>query len=103
MREYEDMDRKTYRVTCLKCKGSSVLHILNGTQVVYKDQMPIIAARLRGDMQWGFECSCGNDSRLAREEKPQIKALVQGGAHAVAKIAASLKTKDVNKFRMELV
>lgn len=97
------MDIKNYRVTCLACKGGSRLAIINGTQVNYKDHVPIIAARLRGDLKWGFECMCGNDSRLAIQEKGQVKELVQGGAHAIHKLAESLKIKDELKFTMEVI
>lgn len=68
---------------------------------MYKDHVPIISARLRPDGKWGFECQCGNDSRVAPEEKDDLPFLVQGGAHAIAKIAESLRPKNENKFRME--
>lgn len=97
------MEAKRYRITCLNCKDSSEVQIINGQNVIYIDQVPIIACRLRGDLKWGFECQCGNDSRLAKEELPQIKTLVQGGEHAIEKLARSLKVKDESKFSMEAV
>lgn len=93
-------DFKSYKITCLACKGVSRIKIVGAKEVMYVDQTPIIACRLRGDMKWGFECQCGNDSRLARSEKEDAGMLVQGGDHALQKLIKSLKVKDENKFKM---
>ena len=93
---------ENYTITCLKCKNSSHIRIVNDKDVMYVDHTPIISCRLRGDMKWGFECECGNDSRLALEEKDNAKVLVQGGEHALEKLIDSLKVKDEKKFRMVL-
>lgn len=96
------MKAQKYRITCLNCKGSSKIQIINDKDVIYVDHVPIIACRLRGDLQWGFECQCGNDSRLAKEELSQIDNLVvKGSREAIQKIADSLKVKDKLKFNME--
>lgn len=90
-----------YLVTCLKCKDEARIRILPGNQVMYIDHTPIIACRFRGDLKWGFECVCGNDSRLAREEKDDAPVLMQqGDSRALDKLVKSLNTKDENKFRM---
>lgn len=90
-------------ITCLNCKGQSRIKIINDTEVMYVDHTPIISCRLRGDMQWGFECICGNDSRLAREEREQAPMLLQHGSKdALDNLIASLKVKDKDKFVMEL-
>lgn len=78
-----------------------MIQIINDTQVMYIDHTPIIACRLRGDMKWGFECICGNDSRLAYEEKEQAPSLLlQGSKAELDKLIASLKIIDEKKFRM---
>lgn len=87
-------------VECLSCHGSSHIRIVNDHDVLYVDHSPIIACRLRGDMKWGFECQCGNDSRLAREEKNDAKILVKGGEHALKRLVKSLKIPDEDKFAM---
>lgn len=94
-------DVKDVVVRCLKCKKISRLKILNGNQIMYIDHMPIIACRFRPDGQWGFECVCGNDSRLAREEKKDIKMLVQGGEHVIKKILKTIDVQPEKKFKME--
>lgn len=98
------MEAKKYRVTCLNCKHSSLLNIVNEQQVIYIDHLPIISARLRGDLKWGWECICGNDSRLAREEAPQAEMLVAGSsAEIIKQVIGSLEYEDKSKFAMELV
>jgi len=94
-------EAKKYSVVCEKCKGSDELTITSDNAVFYKEHTPIIAARLRPDMNWGFECICGQDSRVAPEEKDQLNFLVKGGEHSIAQIAKSLTPKNELKFRME--
>lgn len=96
------MESKDYVITCLNCGGHSRLGILNDRDILYKDHTPIISGRLRPDMVWGWECICGQDSRVAPEEKDQLDVLVQGGAHSIKKIADSLKIRHSLKFKMEL-
>ena len=72
---------------------------------MYIDHTPIISCRFRGDLNWGFECMCGNDSRLAREEREDVDMLVQASDEdykqtIIEKLIASLKIKDAKKFRM---
>lgn len=93
---------KNFTITCKKCGKSSRLAIIDNKQVMYKDHQPIIAARLRPDMNWGFECICGNDSRVAPEEKDNLEVLVQGGEHSIARIAKTLARRNELRFEMEL-
>jgi hypothetical protein len=47
---------------------------------------------------------CGNDSRLARQEKDQAPMLMQQGSKfALEKLLKSLNKKDEDKFVMENV
>lgn len=94
------MGFKTYKVTCQACKGEDIIKITDSNQVFYTNHVPIIAARLRPDMNWGFECQCGNDSRLAPEEKDQIGFLVQAPKMTLAKMTRNLTTNNELKFRM---
>lgn len=92
-----------YKVTCQKCGGTDELSITPEKQVFYKEHTPIIAARYRPDLNWGFECTCGQDSRVAPQEKDQIGRLVRGGEHAIDAILKTLTPKNELKFRMELI
>lgn len=93
------------KVTCLKCKEFDVLDIDDSSHVVYgsekKFNTNFIAYRWRGDFKWGFQCVCGNDSRLSTSESGDFDKLVRGDKISLEKIAASLLIPDDKKFRME--
>jgi len=101
------MNKKRYQVTCLKCKQSDVLTIEESSHVIldFAKQMMtnILAGRWRRDLQWGFQCRCGNDNRLSAVEKDEFDTLVQGDPISVEKIAASLKIPDEKQFVMKVV
>lgn len=90
-----------YKITCLGCKQSAHLNILEG-QVVYVDHTPIVASRLRADMKWGFECLCGNDDRLCASEISQVESLVQGATHVKDRLIKSAKSKKP-RFNLEIL
>jgi hypothetical protein len=94
-------ESKKYLVTCEKCGGHDELTITQDRTVFYKEHTPIISARYRPDMNWGFECVCGQDSRVAPQEKNQLNKLVKGGEHSLEAIANSLTPKNELKFKME--
>lgn len=95
---------KSYKVTCEKCEGSDVLKITDNNQVFFTNHTPIIAARYRPDMNWGFECLCGQDSRIALEEKDSLQTIVKNASHkTIEDLAKSLMPKSELKFRMEQV
>lgn len=94
---------KTYEIKCIKCEGSSKLEIVDSKLVNYIDQTPIISSRKRGDLKWGFECICGNDSRLAVEELGN-RNLVKGSGQEVidAVIDNMWKSTDDNFIMTEI-
>lgn len=93
-----------YLVTCEKCGGSDELSITSDNKnVFYKEHTPIISARFRPDLNWGFECTCGQDSRVAPQEKDNLETLVRGGEHAIASIAKALTPKNELKFRIQKI
>lgn len=103
---------KMYEITCLKCKGSNKAFItevrpnefeinLNADHKRNPDNIHIISARYRGDMNFGWECICGNTSILAREEFPDIKNLViNDSEQAISHITSSLTKTDNKKFKV---
>lgn len=96
-----------YEVTCLGCGEKDVLTIDDiKHQVLLWAKMAatnFLSARFRGDKQWGFECKCGNDNRLARQEEKDMDKLVYGTPLSVKRIADSLKIPDKKQFRMVAV
>lgn len=93
----------TYTVTCEKCGGHDELKITDNKQVFYTEHTPIISARFRPDMQWGFECLCGQDSRIALEEKASLQTIVKNASDStIEALAKSLRPKSELMFKMEL-
>ncbi len=89
-----------YKVTCINCKITDEIVIHPNGMVEYKDNL-LMSARRRPDMKWGFECICGNDSRICKEEEGQISKIVKGSQDAIRALAESLKIKDEDKFLLE--
>lgn len=65
----------------------------------------IISARYRKDMQFGWECICGNTSIISAQEVNELddikKMMPMGAKSEIQRLAASLVTPDNKKFRME--
>lgn len=61
---------------------------------------PFLCFRWRTDSTWGFQCGCGNDSRLSRNEAGEFDKLVAGTPHGIQRVKESLKVKDELKFKM---
>lgn len=109
------MDTKSHRVTCLKCKGSNIARItpvgpnaymidLNKDHEENPKEIHIISGRFRTDLEFGWECMCGNDSRVARQEFQNIdKLVINGGESAIKKITDSLKITDQKKFKVTVL
>lgn len=93
-----------FKVTCLQCKESDNVLIIKG-QVQFEKMMAtnFLAARFRKDGQWGFECICGNDTRLCKEEADDFERLVYGTPMSLKKLKRALLKRTHETFRMEAV
>lgn len=97
---------KTFIVTCL-VGGETDRLVIDTQRHLVLDfgkgaNTPFLSVRWRGDLNWGFECICGNDSRLAIEEEKDFDKLVYGSRAKIQAITDSLKIADKNRFTMEL-
>lgn len=84
---------KTVHCESSKCKGRTIAHILDNGRVnavADKGKTYMRAYRHRLDGFMGFECWCGNDSRIAIQEKGHI------GAFAPDKTALQKVWEKVN-------
>jgi len=97
---------KRYKVTCLKCKKSDVAIIDENSKslIGFEKSMAtnFLSIRWRQDQSWGFECECGNDSRISKQEEKFMHQLVDPRTPKVGieAIKASLKIEDSKKFTM---
>lgn len=108
------MDKmESFKITCLNCGGSNKVKIsnykdnkiinLNDDHKRNPDKIFIISGRYRPDMEFGWECVCGQYSLVAPQERHDIVSLAgNGGKSALQKIKSSLKRPSEEKFRMEL-
>lgn len=93
----------TYKVTCLKC-GESDNILINDKSIINYEKgagTNLLSGRYRSDMEWGWECICGNDNRISKQEESFVEKLVQKGS--VEAIRATLKIDDKKQFNMRLI
>lgn len=94
----------TYLIQCKICKGKSKLKISPDQRVEYIDQIPIISSRYRKDMRWGFECLCGNDTRLCEMEFNEVdnQVPVKGSSKEVVyAVIDRLRSSNDDSFVMQ--
>lgn len=97
------MEAKNMLVTCNECRGQARIKIVDTDKVMYIDHTPIIACRFRPDLKWGFECTCGNDTRLAPEEAPNAYSLIASADPGlVDRIVSAVTAKPEAKFKLEI-
>lgn len=98
----KDIIMERYKVTCLKCKKEAFVRISDGHQIDYEGGMNtnLLAGRWRKSLDFGWECTCGNDNRLCKQEKDEMDNLVTGTPQQIAQIVKSLNIADNKQFNM---
>lgn len=93
---------QSYILTCLNCQQSDTITIDDDNKILFKrgESTNFLSGRYRQDMQWGFECKCGNDSRISKSEESYFDKLVSGAPMGIEAVRRSLKTDDSKKFAM---
>lgn len=90
-----------YKITCKKCRGTSKVKIIDDEHIQYIDTTPIISARKRKDLQWGFECLCGNDTRMCKQEFPEATNLLKGSSGSViTRVIDNMRQSNEDNFIM---
>ncbi|CAB4152010.1 hypothetical protein UFOVP585_47 [uncultured Caudovirales phage] len=91
---------KRYKVTCENCGKEDHIKVAEGNQVFFENHS-FLSARYRPAGEWGFECTCGQDSRLAYEEKDNVDFLVQGSSpQVIERIKEALQAGNEKYFKM---
>lgn len=88
-----------YKITCKNCKQSDVVHIENDTQILWGKNTYIISGRKRLDMQWGWQCLCGNNDILSDQEERVITDKVNPDPQEINQILKNLEPQKP-KFAM---
>lgn len=102
------MESKRYLITCKECGAKRQIGLVPGHAdeiIDWLDNNPdaqatrIISGRKRLDGQWGWQCICGNDDLLTKQEKQGIKNASAPKPKELADIMNDLKVQP-NKFEM---
>lgn len=91
------MNYSTYQVKCKKCKKSDKITITSENQILWGDNKNIISGRRRLDSEWGWECLCGNNTILTKQEKTFISDKQNPEPKEISQIVQNLKPEK-NKF-----
>lgn len=97
------MKAKEYKVTCLKCKNFNVLPITEDRVVMWKNDDRIISARFRLDNSWGFQCICGNNNLLTKQEDRFIENKQNPDPKQISEVIKNLKPDKRKLFEMRVV
>ncbi len=91
-----------YKVTCKKCKQSDIIQIEQDTNIIWGRNTYIISGRKRLDMQWGWQCMCGNNDLLSDQEERVITDKVNPDTQEVNQILKNLEPQNA-RFVMDRV
>lgn len=95
---------KSYKVICKKCKGSNVVAIDEHSGRIFWDGCDrIISGRRRLDGKWGWQCLCGNNSILTKQEDEYITDKVNPDPKEIEAVIKNLIPETKNIFSMQPV
>lgn len=93
-----------FNVRCKNCNGSNVVAIdEKSNRILWKEYDKIISGRLRLDGQWGWQCLCGNNSLLTKQEAESITDKANPDPLELHKVIQNLIPEKVTTFEMEKV
>lgn len=96
------MTTKTYKVICKDCNKSENIVIDNDNNIYWKPVKYIISGRYRLDMQWGWQCICGNNDITTEQEQREISNLSAPDPVDISKVLKNL-IPDQPRFKMEAI
>ena len=96
------MTTKTYKVICKECKATEDIVIDNQNNIYWKPVKNIISGRYRLDMQWGWQCICGNNDITTEQEQREISNLSAPDPVDISKVLKNL-IPDQPRFKMEAI
>lgn len=93
-----------YKITCKNCKQSDLIEIDKDTVILWNKNKNtyIISGRKRLDMQWGWQCLCGANDLLSKQEAREITDKTNPDPQEINQILKNLKPQKP-KFAMDRV
>lgn len=70
------MSTHRYKIVCQKCFGQSIINIQESNlnkYIIWDEVDQVISGRPRLDGYFGWQCLCGNNSLLSKQENRVIK------------------------------
>lgn len=96
------MSTTTYKVICKKCKHSEDIVIDDNNNIYWKPVKWIISGRYRLDMNWGWQCVCGNNDLVTKQEQKEISNLQAPDPKDISKVLKDL-IPDKPRFEMRTI
>lgn len=91
-----------YKITCKNCKQSDVIQIENDTNIIWQGNTYIISGRKRLDLQFGWQCLCGNNDLLTDQEERVVTDKTNPDPTEINQIIKNLEPQ-APKFVMDRV
>lgn len=92
------------KIICNNCQGYSIVNIDEPNKVIsWKQIDKVISARYRFDGQWGFQCYCGNNSIMSKQEIESISNPQLPTIKEIEDIKNNLVMIPDTKFSMEYI
>lgn len=92
-----------YVITCKSCKKHDQISIDNNRNILWTNNKYIVSGRYRLDSTWGFQCLCGNNNLLTKQEDKSITNKQSPDPVQVNRIASNPIHDKTNKFIMEKI
>lgn len=93
------MSTTTFHVVCKNCKKSEDITIDEKHNIYWPTVKYIISGRYRLDMNWGWQCICGNNDLVTKQERETISNLQNPNPEDITNVLKSIKP-DEPKFTM---
>lgn len=91
-----------YKVTCKNCKNFNIVPIEEKSRTIkWEGCDRIISGRYRLDNQWGWQCLCGNNSLLTKQEDEYITDKTNPDPKEIAEVINNLVVEKKQLFIME--
>jgi hypothetical protein len=91
-----------YKVTCKNCKQSDVIHIEKDSNILWDKNTYIISGRKRLDMNWGWQCLCGANDLLSKQEAREITDKTNPDPQEINQIIKNLEP-EASRFVMDRI
>ena len=74
----------------------------DANNIYWKPVKYIISGRFRLDSQWGWQCMCGNNDLLTKQEMSEIHNLQEPDPYEISKVSKN-PIRDRSMFNMEII